>query len=218
MRLVTIVAAVVLSAVALTLDIPGQKDASANVPTPPSARTGAPGETQCGSCHAGNSGNQTVTLTAVPPVTEYIPGNSYNIALGIDDPGMIRWGFEATALKDSDNSMAGTFTTLVDTHVTTLSAGGRTYVCHTTNGAVAPGNPTDGTWWGTPDGPVAWLFTWTAPPQGSGDVTFYAATVSADGNNSDTGDNTYTVNMTLTEASTVPVTSTTWGKIKNRYK
>jgi|SRR5882672_169809 len=218
MRLVTIVAAVFLSTVALTLDIPSQRDASANVPTPPAAKTGAPGETHCGSCHAGNSGNQTVTLTAVPPITEYIPGNTYNIAVGLDDPGMIRWGFEATALKDSDDSMAGTFGILVDPHVTTLSAGGRTYTCHTTNGAVTPNIPTDGTWWGTQDGPVAWVFTWTAPAQGAGDVTFWAATVSADGDNSASGDNTYTVSMTLTEGTPVPVTSTTWGKIKKRYQ
>ena len=216
MRLVTNVAALVLSAVALTLDIP--RDASANVPTPPAAYTGGAGEPHCGSCHAGSSGNQTVTITVVPPVTEYVPGNTYNIGLGLSDPGMIRWGFEATALKDSDNSMAGTFGTLVDPHVTTLSSGGRTYACHTTNGAVAPGNPTDGTWWGTADGPVAWLFTWTAPAQGAGDVTFYAAMVSADGNSSDTGDNTYTVNMTLTEGAPTPVSSTTWGKIKKHYK
>jgi hypothetical protein len=218
MRLVTIVVVAVLCLVAIVLNTPTLQGASASVPTPPAARTGAPSEATCGGCHGGDSGNQLFEIVTLPVTTEYIPGNTYNIGIGLSDPGLTRWGFEATALKNSDNSMAGSFSTIIDTHVTTKSSGGRTYVCHTTNGVTAPNDPSDGTWWGTTDGPVAWAFQWTAPPQGSGPVTFYAGGVAADGDGSDSGDNGYTATMTLNEGAPTPVTTTTWGKIKKKYQ
>ncbi len=219
MKLVTAIVTVLLCAIVIVLAPSIPERALATTPTPPAARTGAPGEATCNNCHSGDSGNASFILTTVPAlITEYVPGQTYNIALGLEDPGLVRWGFEVTALKDSDNSMAGTFTTLIDTHVTTKSSGGRTYACHTTNGATSSGDPNDGTWWGTPDGPVAWAFQWTAPPQGSGSVTFYASGVSANGDGDDTGDNGYSGQMTLTEGVPSPVEQMTWGKIKQIYR
>jgi hypothetical protein len=220
MRVATIAAASILCVLAIILSLPSQRSASANVPTPPAAKTGAPpAEGSCVDCHSGNSGNQLFTIVALPGTsTEYIPGDTYNIVVGIGDPNQMRWGFEATVLKDSDNTMAGTLTTLIDPHVTTLSSGGRTYACHTTNGVTSPGDTNDGTFWGTDSGPVAWGFQWIAPPAGAGSVTFYAGGVAADGDGSDSGDNGYTATLTLTEGAATPVTSTTWGKIKKRYQ
>jgi hypothetical protein len=222
MRLVTLVVAVLLSAVAILFGVPSLRSAFAELPTPPAAKTGAPSESACNSCHSGNSGSQIFEIVTVPPVTEYVPGNTYNIGVGLDDAGMVRWGFEATVLKDSDNSMAGTFSTLIDPHVTTKASGGRTYVCHTTNGVTSasdPPDPQDGTWWSTvPNGPVAWAFQWTAPPQGTGTVTIYASGVAADGDGDATGDNGYVAQLTLTEGAATATTETTWGEIKHRYR
>jgi len=219
MKLVTAAVALLLCIIGVVLAPCVSKDALATTPTPPAAKAHAPGEGQCKDCHSGDSGNADFILTTVPAlITEYVPGQTYTFALGLTDPGMVRWGFEVTALKDSDNSMAGTFSNLVDPHVTIISGGGRTYVCHTTNGVTASGDPNDGTWWGTPDGPVAWAFQWTAPPQGSGSVTFYGAGVSANGDGDDTGDNGYSGQLTFTEGVPSPVEKTTWGKIKQIYK
>jgi len=155
-------------------------------------------------------------------VTEYVPGNTYSMGIGIEDPGTgkVRWGFEATVLKNSDNTMAGSISGAIDPHTTVQSFGGITYIMHTTNGISSPStppNPADGTWWGEADGPVAWIFQWTAPPQGAGTVTFYAGTVAADGDGTSSGDNAYTPTLTLTEGAPSPVTNTTWGKIKKQY-
>ena len=222
MRSHTPAVAVALAAVALVFGVPKLRSAFADSASPPAAKTGAPTEANCASCHSGNSGNQIFEILAVPPVTEYVPGNTYIISVGIDDPGMVRWGFEATVLKDSDNSLTGTFATLIDSHVTTKSSGARTYVCHTTNGVTSASDPPDdqdGTWWSTvPNGPVAWAFQWTAPPQGTGSVTFYASGVAANGDNDTVGDNGYVAQMTLTEGSSTAATSTTWGKIKQHYR
>ena len=210
--------AVILGAVIFLPSNP--KAAQSTVPTPPLARTGAPPTgNSCVACHSGNSGDEITQINVLPPTAEYVPGNTYSIGIGIEDPGKVRWGFEATVLKDSDDTMAGSLSAAIDAHTTVQSSGGISYIMHTTNGAIAPGNPLDGTWWGTADGPVAWIFLWTAPPQGTGSVTFYAATVAADGDGgAGAGDNTYTPSLSLTEAVPTPVTSTTWGKIKKRYK
>ena len=211
-------------ACAITASIPislqGPMKVSATVPTPPLGKTGAlPSEGTCAQCHSGAATTGTPFLTVVPPITEYAPGNTYTIGVGVEDFGMVRWGFEATVLKDSDNTTAGSITTFVDPHVVALPSGGRIYVCHTTNGITSPNDPTDGTWWGTQDGPVAWGFTWTAPAQGAGPVTFYATMVAANGDDdANSADNTYVTTMTLTEGAPVAVTHTTWGNIKNIYK
>src|SRR5678815_2011559 len=221
MRLATRATVLTLFAAAILASAPRLKSAVAELPTPPAATTGAPSESNCGSCHSGNSGNQLFEITVIPPVTSYIPGNTYNIAVGIDDAGMVRWGFEATVLKNSDDTMAGTFSTIIDPHVTTKASGGRTYACHTTNGVTSPSDPPDeqdGTWWSTvPNGPAAWAFQWTAPAEGTGPVTIYASGVAADGDGGSDGDNGYVAQLTLTEASPTPVTTTTWGKIKSLY-
>jgi hypothetical protein len=110
-----------------------------------------------------------------------------------------------TVLKDSDHTMAGSISGAIDSHTDVQSSGGITYIRHTTNGVSSPStppDPTDGTWWGEPDGPVAWIFQWTAPAQGAGSVTFYGSTVAANGDGgADGSDNAYTPTMTLTEGS-----------------
>lgn len=214
-----VVLTVILGAVVFLPSNP--KAALSTLPTPPLGRTGAPPGSSCASCHSGNSGNEITEITALPPMTEYTPGTTYSMGIGIEDPGKVRWGFEATVLKNSDNTMAGTISGAIDPHTVVASSAGITYIMHTTNGINSPSDPpdpADGTWWGAQDGPVAWIFQWTAPPQGTGTVTFYAATVAADGDGGDSNDNTYTRTLTLTESGTTPVTTTTWGKIKKQYR
>jgi hypothetical protein len=139
----------------------------------------------------------------------YTPGQTYAIGVGVDGPGAARYGFELTAL-DASNLMAGTFTNLTDS-TGSQSGGGRFYENQVTT-------PKDGTFAGSPDG-GAWVFAWTAPPQGTGTVTFYAAGVAANNDNgADSGDQTYTATAISAESGGTPVQRTTWGAIKNRYR
>jgi len=194
-------------------------NATAFSSAPPAGRTGAPGDAgTCVSCHTGASGSGAAVMALINFQQTYVGGQTDTLVIGIAAPGATRWGFELTALKTSDNTMAGTFAPTADSPIETASeaSGGRFYMGHRSNGAIAPLTPGDGTEWGFPTG--GWLIEWTPPPQGSGDVTFYLAGIAANGDESaGSTDTTYTATYTVTEQAPSPVTSTTWGKIKTRF-
>lgn len=198
--------------------------AIANSLEPPPVKTGAPGETTCASagCHSGAGSPDGSLFIVFPGGTEYVPNQVYILGVGIEDAGQQRWGFEATALKNSDNTMAGTIVNNMGPYAGTVDdPNGRTYVSHRSNGATTPGNPTDGTFWGTlaaPGSEIGWIFEWTAPPPGAGDVTFYVAAVAADGSQSPDGDYVYLNSITATEGTPTAIEPTTWGQIKKRYR
>ena len=194
-------------------------DATANSTSPPAGRTGAPGDAgTCVTCHSGTGGTGALVMSLYDFNPTYVGGQTDTLVIGIGAPGASRWGFELTALKDSDNSMAGSFAPTSDNPVQTASeaSGGKFYMGHRSNGAIAPLDLNDGTEWGFPTG--GWLVEWTPPPQGSGNVTFYAAGIAANGDQlSGSTDTTYTAVYHVTEQASSPVTSTTWGKIKTRF-
>ncbi len=212
MKHTLLVTGIVLGAVLgwLALDPPAPRGASANSFGPPAAKTLAPGEGICTECHTGHTVNPdtlgSVTILGAP--ASYTPGQTYALVLGVQRPGQMRWGFEITALKASNNTAAGTFvSTTALTRIVSLS--GRSYVEQTTlNG--------DGTFAGQTEG--AWTFNWTAPAAGAGTVTFYAAGNAANGDFSSTGDFIYATNTSSTEGSATDVSATTWGKIKMLYR
>ena len=194
-------------------------DATANSTSPPAGRTGAPGDAgTCVTCHSGAGGSGALVMALYDFNPTYVPGQTDTLVIAIGGPGATRWGFELTALKDSDNSAAGTFAPTADLPIQTASesSGGRFYFGHRSNGAIAPFDPNDGTEWGFPTG--GWLVEWTPPAQGSGNVTFYAAGITANGDGlNSAADTTYTATYAVTEQGASPVTSTTWGKIKTRF-
>ena len=195
----------------------------ANANTPPAGRTGAPGDggtcVNLG-CHVGTGGVGGMVVVPTNGVLQYSPGATDTIGVVIADSTSTRWGFELTVLKDSDNSMAGSFNSLPNVNTLVQSSGGKSYISHTSNGASSPFDPTDGTYWTTPlhIGGGGWFFEWTAPPPGSGPVTFYVSGVGANGDGlAGAGDTTYTFALQLTEQGT-PVREMTWGKIKQIYR
>ena len=65
--------------------------------------TGAPGENNCTQCHIGNAqdgSNQNVLtlLDGVTPVTQYIPGNTYSVAVSMTT-GNIQEGFCGNCIR-----------------------------------------------------------------------------------------------------------------------
>ncbi len=198
----------------------------ANSLAPPAARTHAPGDGgSCvnAGCHVGPGVNGVTGAVVLVPTTgilQYIPGATDTIGVIVENtsslPPSARWGFEATALLDNSNSMAGSFTNIAPPLTMIQSSGGKSYISHTSNGATTPFDPNDGTFWGSPAG--VWIFEWTAPPPGSGPVTFYVTGVAANGDQAaSAADTTYAFTLQLTEQGT-PVKEMTWGKIKQIYR
>lgn len=143
----------------------------------PSARTGAPGESSCVSCHSGSAqdGNNGINeLVLDGGGTDYDPGVSNSMTLTLTDAAN-KNGFELVALDDNDE-MAGSFTITDATNTQTVSNSqlSRDYVTHTSNG----------------NSQSVWSFDWDAPT-GSGDVTFYVATNKTNFSGTNSGDVIY---------------------------
>lgn len=154
--------------------------------------TGAPGENNCTQCHVGtvqNGATENVVtfLDGITPVSEYAPGNSYTVSVTMNS-NPAKKGFSATAL-DGTNTMAGTFAgdgAIGGTQDFTNGPGTRTYVSHTGTSNTSSQS--------------AWLWTWTAPTAGTGDVTFYVASNAANNNGTTSGDVIYVSTHTISES------------------
>lgn len=144
--------------------------------------TGAPGETSasCNGCHSG--GNFAPKLDIVlkddagTPVDKYEPGKAYTVEFKITptNGSPARYGFQAVALMDEDSSNAGQFSQLGE-RVRTFTQSGRQYLVQSqpnTNGIFQA--------------------TWIAPENTLSTVSFYAAGLAANGNNSTGGDSPVT--------------------------
>jgi hypothetical protein len=152
---------------------------------PADSYTGAPGEATCYSCHGTASGNGSLVISGTP--AKYVLGHTYPITVTIQNAGQTRWGFELTSLGASEGK-AGVFTITdpLNTQLSQSSTPNRDYVKQTV----------DGTFNGTPDGPVSWSFDWKAPNYNLGTITFYAAGLAADGDMTAAGDITYRTSIT----------------------
>ncbi len=157
----------------------------------PTGRTGAPGETTCTSCH--NQTQLTGQFGDIAP-SGYVPGQTYTIEVRntTTDNTRLSWGFSLTALTGT-NANAGTFAN-INANTRIRSGGGRNYMTQTTAGTF-PGQT----------GGSSWTFNWTAPATAVGPVTFYAAGLHADDDNSDSGDQTYTATAVTQPGSPVVI-------------
>jgi hypothetical protein len=144
----------------------------------PIGRTGAPGESNCTTCHngtavSGSSENVFNVLENGIPVSSYTPGGTYEVSLSMAS-NPVKRGFQLIAL-DENNTMAGTFVSLNNGTNVVNGGSGKKYVNHTGQGSNAASFPT-------------WSFQWVAPSSDQGTVTFYVATNKTNANGQDTGD------------------------------
>ncbi|MDB0063137.1 hypothetical protein N9F27_03470, partial [Crocinitomicaceae bacterium] len=151
-------------------------------------RTGGPisGGLTCSQCHSGGTGTTTISFSLVDgnnvTVTSYIPGNSYTAKWIVTAAQPIK-GFQGVALT-STNAQAGTFTTILSTQSTISTLGGRQYPEH--QGSSGSG---------------LFNFTWVAPAQGTGNVTFYSCGNGVNGNGGTPGDKpSLPISQLVTEA------------------
>jgi hypothetical protein len=159
------------------------------------AKTGAPGEGNCIDCHVGvvNAGSGSAGLIVA---SEYVPEDTLDVFVSVDNVGMERWGFQITAL-DGSNQPAGQFviTDALVTQTNTDGGTGRQYVFQTS----------EGTYSGIMDTSLGWAFRWVAPVTGTGDVTFWLNGLAANAAIGASGDSTYAASRTITEAISVGI-------------
>ncbi len=150
----------------------------------PAFATGAPGEQTCAACHTGNPVNDASGSLVIVAPENYVPGSTVDLVIRAQRSGARRFGFEITAL-DSANQPAGTFD--VSGPGIQLAVGSSHHVTHD-----PAADATD---------EFEWTVPWEAPASGTGDVTFYAAANTANGDFSNFGDFIFTTQQSASELS-----------------
>jgi hypothetical protein len=168
----------------------------------PLQRTGAPPAARsCAVCHfqaAGipsgpNIGAGSITLIGLPSSYE-ANGPIIDVTIVLSDPGQQRWGFQLVALSEYQRQAGSILLPpnpdkqMVEIITDATSTPTVDYLMHSWRGA----------YWDPSKlgGPVYWRFKWQPPA--AGDVTFYIASVAANGDMETQGDRVYTNKYSIT--------------------
>jgi hypothetical protein len=152
---------------------------------PPRGITGGFGEPACNACHfsfpldSGRDLGGDFFLDDVPET--YAPGEVYTIAVVIQQPGQMRWGYEL-AVRDENGEQAGDIKPDENSQVRIGVSNGVQYLSHKEGGTFA----------GLEDGPAVWQFDWLAPNKSVGTVFFNAAGNAANNDGTQFDDYIYT--------------------------
>lgn len=171
----------------------------------PSGRTGSPGDgatCNTGGCHSGASPtDQVATITSDVPVSGYIPGTTYTITATATKSGVTEFGFQLSPQDGSGNKLGAFVTPLpAGTQFANPNTGGANkYVTHTSSGTAGTNTKT-------------WTVQWTAPAQGTGNVTFYGAFNFTNSNNNSSGDVIKTTSLEIAEDLTSSISEADGGK------
>lgn len=161
----------------------------------PSGRTGSPGDGgwHCATsgCHANSpgtpSGVELIALTSDVPASGYIPGNTYAFTATMTDSTVSKFGFQISP-QNVAGDILGTLIAGPETGLVGLGG----YVTHTFENTLG-------------DGMRSWDFSWTAPVQGTGGVTFYGAFNFCNNNGQTSGDVILLMDTTIQEDITIGV-------------
>ncbi len=144
-------------------------------------------------CHSTNpASDRDGMLSTNVPETGYIPGETYTITVSVEQAGISKFGFQATAQDESGNLQGSfIFTNPTETQHPTIGNASilSKYITHT-----SAGNTT------TTPGSKSWSFDWVAPAAGTGEVNFYCTVNCANGNGSTSGDQILKDVLTLQES------------------
>ncbi len=152
-------------------------------------RTGgplSPGSCDISGCHGGGDFGTAVQLTLVDEagdtIREYVPEAAYTLKVAISASGAEGYGFQAVAIVDADSTGAGAFgTPPAGMQITDLNGIG--YAEQSTRASSSN-----------------FEIDWTAPAEGTGSVSFYAAGNAVNANGSTSGDDSEITSTTLSEA------------------
>jgi hypothetical protein len=128
----------------------------------PAGYTGSPSDGKdCSeaSCHGGNSAAVAGWITTNVPVQGYTAGASYSIMVTVTGNSSDAKGFEVSP-QTLGGALLGTLTPGTGSK---FAGSNPKYITHST---------------ALTDASASWIFTWVAPPTGTGTVTFYGAFVS----------------------------------------
>ncbi|HHT9107252.1 MAG TPA: Reeler domain-containing protein [Candidatus Wunengus sp. YC64] len=164
---------------------------------PLDGRTGSPADDLktcndigCHNNYALNSGSAAFSISAPG---SYTLGETLSVSISFGNSSTAKHGFELSAL-DTSNNHVGTFSS-VDGDGNTQTNNGD-YIKHTSAGSSQSGN-------------ASWNVNWTAPADGEGVVTFYAAGNEANGDGTNQGDYIYTTTAQSTTTAATPTTTPT---------
>ncbi len=154
-----------------------------------------PAESNCTTCHFTGGSNPLNasggTFQILDAPASYNPGQEYTIKVSLSRTGIVRFGFQITALDESGNP-AGTLTATDTTRTQKIQGDpfsvlkDRFYIEHTTTGSAAVSS-----------GLGEWTFKWTAPATRGGKITFYASGNAANNLSNQTGDFIYTTTAVM---------------------
>ena len=154
---------------------------------PSASHTNAPGEANCTACHGSfpvDSGTGNITISGIP--ANYLPNQQIPVTVTVNQANAVVYGFQLTAI-DARGRQIGTYTLPQQMppqlQFETGFVGGepRQYVEHTVNGIVPTEFDTK-----------SWTFTFNAPSQRGGKISFYAAGNAANSDGGPDGDYIYT--------------------------
>lgn len=175
--------------------------AFSNTGGPGGGYTNAPNESNCTSCHSGSLNPNTAnlanfTLSGNFTGGGYIPDSTYSITISYAQSGINKFGFQVTALRQSNNFPAGTLTSGTGNQRRTNMVQGRIreYIEHTSAGTSGSGSR-------------SWTFTWTAPSTVQDTIVFYAVVNATNSNSATSGDQIYAKTFKIPASNLLPVAS-----------
>lgn len=156
--------------------------------------TGAPGDKPgcfANGCHTDNNSfnnNTTIVVfdkTTNQPVTDYVPGTTYEVKVTIDAPGASGYGFQMVCLNSADNSDVAGFTNPgTGVKISTAAMTSRQYAEQSATSTVNE-----------------FSVDWTAPAASTaGDVNFYASGNAVNGDGMFAGDDPANATLTLSKS------------------
>ncbi len=167
--------------------------------------SGAPGDGVCSNCHFGGQGGGAISLTGTGLTLGFIPGQTYDMQLRIEDTDAAIGGFQMVALDASQQSV-GTF--IPTSGMQTVTLNGKTYLEHN--------NPN--IFDGSVPNTSLWNFQWKAPTTATSGITFYVAGVAADWLGTFAGDDVYMSSLSLTalpvEFAAIYTTARKYGQVE----
>ena len=168
---------------------------------PGTGLTGAPGESNCTSCHSGTavSNSSNVLVFTNMANGQYIPDSTYQIRLRAKKTSCVKFGFSTTMLNNNASpTKLGTLQLPTGSSGIQLSTGTRDYISHNSSGTSAI--YTDST---------DWVFNWKAPATLAGDARLYVAVNASNNSSTSSGDQILLKDFTFPQTTNVPVASIT---------
>lgn len=155
--------------------------------------TGAPGETTCSTtagCHFGGTESGTVVISGLPDTV--LANTTYTVTVTANSTNAVKGGFQITCL-DKTNIAVGTL--VPGAGQIDQTDAGRQYVNHSTPQIYT-------------NGKVSWTLTWKSPASTKNNpITFYSASLLANGNGGMSGDIAVTGTKNIFLKNTISPTS-----------